>query len=92
MSEGKLDSSNGAKSRNPEWLCSHIRIKTLHALTIVVAGMLSLSAFFWMEFKELEKEVKEVAMIARSAFSSRADNIVKNDEELQNEIHIQNNE
>ena len=28
MGEGESDSSNGAKSRNPEWLCSHIRIKT----------------------------------------------------------------
>ena len=79
MGEGEPDSSNG----------SYIRIKTLHALTIVVLGILALSGFFWTEFKELEKEV---ARIGRTTFSLRGDKFVKEDEVLKNENDRQNSE
>lgn len=101
MGEGEPDSSNGAKSRNPEWLCSHIRIKTLHALIIVVSGMVAWSGFFWMEFKELKEEVKEVeetatrnkySILTNWKVSTWQDPSVEEDEELQNEIHRQNSE
>ena len=63
MSAGsESDSSNGTKSQGSGMLDSVIRIRTLHALSIVVAGVLALSGFFWSEFKDLEGKVDDLNM------------------------------
>ena len=78
----KSDSSNGTKSREPELLDSFIRIRTFHALTIIVAGMLALLSFVWTEFEDLEDKVGELAEDVYKAEGDRlgseyADEIIK---------------
>ena len=86
------DSSNETKSKNPELLGSFIRIKTLHALSILVVGVLSLSAFLWTEFKMLEEKVRILTEWVYTDRGSRISEFVGKDKEQQNETHTQNSE
>lgn len=96
MSNGsESDSSNGTKSKNPGMLDSVIRIRTLHALSIVVVGVLTLSGIFWDELKELEGKVDDLNMKVVSARSVQIGVTVLTEDELEvprNETHTQNSE
>ena len=95
MSAGsESDASNGTKSPGSGMLDSVIRIRTLHALSIVVAGVLALSGFFWNELKEMEDRVEQLSDTVHSIRGSRESEFVEpeTDEESQNEARTQNSE
>lgn len=94
MSAGsESDSSNGTKSQGSGMLDSVIRIRTLHALSFVVAGVLALSGFFWSEFKELERDVDKLKEQVVSPRAAQFGEIIVPEKKVpRNETHTQNSE